>query len=93
MLTTIVFCFIILYQTDLDSTYLNLKSNILSIWAPFIILFLPRIILFLYLGLENPQTPGFTLLGAKQTWLAWVDKRERTLIHLPTLQVKKRETS
>ena len=70
MLTTIVSHFIILYQTDLGSTYLNLKSSVLSIWATFVTLILPRIILFLQPDLERIQMPGFTLLGAKQTWLA-----------------------
>ena len=57
--------FIILYQTDLGSTYLNLESNVLSICAPYITLVLPRIILFLYPDLENPQTQ--VLLSREQS--------------------------
>lgn len=51
MLTAVVSHAMILYQTDLGSTYL--KSNALSIEAPFITLILSRIMLFLHLDWKN----------------------------------------
>lgn len=70
---TIVSHLIILYQTDLGSTYscVNSKSKALSICTRFITLILPRIILFPHPDLGKPQTAGSELYSWKPSKCGW----------------------